>query len=56
MKTHTFEVTLDLLEEMSDCIHNCSWVSGDEIYAYMKGCITGTEYEPENGVLTAKVR
>ncbi len=43
-----FEVTLELLEEMAQCIHDCSWVSGEEIYTYMKGCVTGSDdYEPE---------
>ena len=42
-----FEVTLELIEEMAECIHNCSWVSDDEIVAYIKATITGNEYEPE---------
>ena len=43
-----FEITLDVLEEMAECIHNCSWVSDDEIFAWMKGCVTGSaDYDPE---------
>ena len=43
------EVTLDTLEEMAQCIHDCSWVSSEEIYAYMKGCVTDVgNYEPED--------
>ena len=42
-----FEITLDVLEEMAECIHNCSLVSDDEIFAYMKGCVTGGKYDPE---------
>ncbi len=47
MNKPKFEVTHDLLEEMAECIHNCSWVSGAEIYAYMKGCVTDSSYDPE---------
>ena len=43
-----FEITLEDLEQMAECIHDCSWVSSEEIYAYMKGCVTGSDdYEPE---------
>lgn len=42
-----FEVSLDLIEEMAECIHTCSWVSDEEIAAYMKACITDGHYEPE---------
>jgi hypothetical protein len=42
-----FEVTLELLEEMAHCIHDCSWVSGEEIAEYMKATVTGKDYEPE---------
>ena len=42
-----FEVTLELIEEIAQCIHDCSWVSGEEIAAYMKATITDTDYEPE---------
>lgn len=42
-----FEVTLELIEEMANCIYCCSWVSDDEISAYMKACITGGDYDPE---------
>lgn len=41
------EVTLDLLFEMAQCIHCCNWESEDEIYAYMKACVTGSsDYDP----------
>ena len=43
-----FEITLEDLEEMAECIHDCSWVSSEEILAYMKGCVTGGEYDPED--------
>ena len=43
-----FEVTLELLEEMAECIHRCEWVSGDEIAAYMKSCVTDGDYDPED--------
>lgn len=43
----TFKVTLELIEEMAESIHNCTWVSSDEISAYMKACITNGSYEPE---------
>lgn len=44
-----FEVTTELLEEMAQCIHNCSWVSADEVFSYMKACVTGSnDYDPEN--------
>ena len=43
-----FEVTLELLEEMAWCIGDCNWVDGDEIYAYMKSCVTDSDcYDPE---------
>jgi hypothetical protein len=43
-----FEVTLELLEEMAECIHNVNWADG-EIYAYMKSCVTDDEsYDPED--------
>lgn len=42
-----FDVTMDLIEEMAQCIHDCKWVSPEEIAAYMKGCITDSGYEPE---------
>ncbi len=41
-----FEVSLDLIEEMAECIHSCSWVSDEEIAAYMKSCITEGNYNP----------
>ena len=50
-----FEVTLEVLEEMAHCINDCSWVSGEEIYTYMKGCVTGVnDYEPEEWSVDGK--
>ena len=49
-----FEVTLDLIEEMAELIHNCSWVSGEEIAAYMKSCINDGNYEPEEWSVDGK--
>ena len=49
-----FEVTLELIEEMAECIHDCSWVSGEEIAAYMKSCITSGSYEPEEWSVDGK--
>lgn len=49
-----FEVTLELLEEMAQCIHDCSWVSGEEIAAYMKSCVTDGNYEPEEWSFNGK--
>ena len=50
-----FEVTLDLLFEMAECIHTCSWVSEDEVYEYMKSCVTGSiNYEPEEWSVDGK--
>lgn len=43
-----FEITLELIEEMAECIHDCSWVSGEEIAAYMKSCVTDGNYDPED--------
>lgn len=49
------EVSLDDLEEMAHCIHGCSWVSGEEIYAYMKGCVTGvSDYDPQEWSVDGK--
>ena len=42
-----FGVSLELIEEMAETINNCSWVSAEEIASYMKGCIAGGDYEPE---------
>ena len=42
-----FEVDFDLIEEMAETINDCSWVSAEEIAAYMRGCIAGSDYEPE---------
>tara|TARA_Y100000310_G_C20212604_1_gene592024 strand:+ start:84 stop:329 length:246 start_codon:yes stop_codon:yes gene_type:complete len=50
-----FEVTLELLEEMAQCIHDCSWVSSEEIATYMKGCVTDSDdYEPEEWSVDGK--
>ncbi len=49
-----FEITLEDLEDMAECIHDCSWVSSEEIFAYMKGCVTGGEYEPEDWSVDGK--
>ena len=49
-----FEIELDLIEEMAHCIHDCSWVSGDEIAAYIKATITGADYEPEDWSINGK--
>ncbi len=44
-----FEVTLELIEEIAECVHRCSWVSEGEIAAYMKSMITDSgDYEPED--------
>ena len=47
MSKAKFEVDFDLIKEIAQTIHDCSWVSADEIAAYMKGCIAGSDYEPE---------
>lgn len=50
-----FEVTKELIEEMAQCIHDCSWVSGDEIADYMMACITESDsYEPEDWSVEGK--
>lgn len=49
-----FEVTAELLEEMAQCIHDCSWVSGEEIAAYMKACVTDGNCEPEEWSVDGK--
>ena len=49
-----FEITLELIEEIAQCIHDCSWVSGEEIAAYMKATITDTDYEPEEWSVDGK--
>lgn len=49
-----FEVTKDLIEEMAECIYCCKWVSQEEIAAYIKGCITGSYYEPEGWSLSGR--
>ena len=43
-----FEVGFELIEEMAECINDCSWVSAEEVAAYMKGCIASSDYEPEH--------
>lgn len=43
-----FKVDLDLVDEMAECIFDCSWVSAGEIAAYMKSCITSGNYNPED--------
>lgn len=43
-----FEIALDLLEEMTECIEGVNWAEG-EIYAYMKSCVTDDDsYDPED--------
>ena len=42
-----FEITTDLINEIAETIYYCQWVSAEEISAYMKGCIAGSGYEPE---------
>lgn len=42
-----FEIDLDLIEEMAECIYDCPWVSAEEIAVYMKSCITNRDYEPD---------
>ena len=49
-----FEIDLDLIDEMAECIHDCSWVSAEEIAAYMKSCITNGNYEPEEWSIGGK--
>ena len=49
-----FEVDFELLEDMAKCIHDCSWVSAEEIFAYMKGCVTDSDYEPEEWSVDGK--
>lgn len=43
-----FDITTELIEEIAETIHNCNWVSGDEIAAYIKACVTEGEYHPED--------
>lgn len=43
-----FKVDLDLVDEMAECIFDCSWVSAEEIAAYMKSCITNRDYDPRD--------
>ena len=49
-----FKVTLELIEEMAKCIYDCSWVSGEEIAAYMKSCITDGNYNPDEWSVDGK--
>lgn len=48
------EITTELIEEMAECINDCSWVSADEIAAYMKSCVTDGDYEPEEWSIDGK--
>ena len=45
--TVKFELDLELIHEMAQCIYDCSWVSGDEIAAYMASCINDGDYDPD---------
>ena len=49
-----FEITLELLEEMAELMHNVSWVSIDERFAYMKSCVTNGGYDPEEWSIEGK--
>jgi len=50
-----FGVSLELIEEMAQCIHDCSWVSGEEIAAYMKSTVNGNDdYCPEDWSVDGK--
>lgn len=42
-----FEITTELIEEMAEVIHTCNWVSSEEVAAYMKSCVVGGTYDPE---------
>ncbi len=43
-----FEVDKELIEEMSEIIFDCHWVSAEEVTAYMLSCITDEDnYTPE---------
>ena len=42
------KIDKDLIDEMSQCIYDCSWVSADEISAYIKATLTDSDYEPED--------
>lgn len=48
MNNKMFSVSIDDLQEMAECIHTCSWVSEEEIFSYMKACVTDGKYEPED--------
>jgi len=43
-----FEVDKELIEEMACCIFDCNWVSPEEVAAYMMGCVTDTDFNPED--------
>ena len=43
-----FEIDMDLIDELAECIYDCNWVSAEEIAAYIKATITDTDYEPED--------
>jgi len=49
-----FEVTLELLEEIAELMHNCSWVSIDERFAYIKSCVNNGNYEPDEWSVDGK--
>ena len=49
-----FEVTLDTLEDWANCIHDCDWVSAEEILAYMKAGVTGSDYDAEDWSVDGK--
>lgn len=49
------EVSIDLIGEIAECIYDCSWVSAEEIAAYMKSTIIGNDdYEPEEWSVDGK--
>lgn len=54
MNNMKFEVSLELIEEMAECIHSCSWVSDEEIASYMKSCITDGSYNPDDWSVEGK--
>ncbi len=41
------DIDFELIDEMAECIYYCSWVSSEEIAAYIKSCITDGNYDPE---------
>jgi len=50
-----FNVTLALLEQMAECIHDCNFESSEEIYEYMKSCITGSDIKEINNDVIAEI-